>query len=246
MSEVIYGRNPILEAIRSGRSVEKLFVAEEIADPKITEIINLARNGCVAIEKVSKKKLVELAGTAHAQGVVALIRSQPYASLEEILSRSTELNEPLLVTLLDGIEDPHNLGAIIRSAEGAGLHGVVVPKRRSAGLSSTVAKTSAGASNYVLTAQVSNLNYTIDKLKQQNIWVVGAEQTAKQSYIDADLSGPVAIVIGAEGRGLHRLVRERCDFLVSIPMYGRMNSLNASVAAALLFFEARRQRQLKL
>ena len=136
--------------------------------------------------------------------------------------------------------------AIIRSADGAGVHGIILPKKRSVSLTSTVAKTSAGASNFVLTAQVSNLNYTIDTLKKKNIWIAGTDQNASQSFTEADLSGPLAIVIGAEGRGMHRLVKENCDFLVSIPMFGKMNSLNASVAAALLFFEARRQRQRKL
>ncbi len=245
MPEIIYGRNPVIEAIRAGKSVEKVLIAEEIKGQIITEITALARRNNVSVERISKQKLGEQAKNFNTQGVIAFIKSQSYASIEDILNKSKELNEPPLLALLDGIEDPHNLGAIIRSAEGAGLHGIILPKKRSAGLTSTVTKTSAGASNYVLTAQVSNLNYTIDNLKKNNVWIAGADQNAAQHFTEVDLSGPLAIVIGAEGRGIHRLVKENCDFLVSIPMFGKMNSLNASVAAALLFFEARRQRKLK-
>ncbi len=245
MSEIIYGRNPIIEAIRAGISIEKILIAEEIKGQVISEIISLAKKSGVQIERVSKQKLGERTNNFKTQGVVAFIKAESYASLEDILLKSEELDEPPLLALLDGIEDPQNLGAIIRSADGAGLHGIILPKRRSASLTSTVAKTSAGASSYVLTAQVSNLNYTIDALKKKNIWIAGTDQNANQSFTEADLTGPLAIVIGAEGQGMHRLVKENCDFLVSVPMFGKMNSLNASVAAALLFFEARRQRQLK-
>ena len=244
MPEIIYGRNPVIEALRAGKSVEKIFIAEGIKGQIISEIAVLAKRNGVPVERVSRQKLSDRADNSNTQGVVAFFKSQSYASLEDIFSKCGELNEPPLVALLDGIEDPHNLGAIIRSADGAGLHGIILPKKRSAGLTSTVVKTSAGASNYVLTVQVSNLNYTIETLKKKNIWIAGTDQNAGQSFTEADLSGPLAIVIGAEGRGMHRLIKENCDFLVSIPMFGKMNSLNASVAAALLFFEARRQRQL--
>ncbi len=245
MPEIIYGRNPVIEAIRAGKSVEKILIAEEIKGQIISEITALARRNNVSVERISKQKLWEQAKNVNTQGVVAVITSQSYASVEDILNKSKELNEPPLLALLDGIEDPHNLGAIIRSADGAGLHGIVLPKRRSADLTATVAKISAGASNYVLTAQVSNLSYTIDNLKKKHVWIVGTDRNAEQNFTEADLSGPLAIVIGAEGRGIHRLIKEKCDFLVNIPMFGKMNSLNASVAAALLFFEARRQRQPK-
>ena len=246
MPEIIYGRKPVIEAIRAGKSIEKILIAVEIKSQVISEITALARKNNVSVERISKQKLGEQAKNFNTQGVIAVIKSQSYASIEDILNKSKELNEPPLLALLDGIEDPQNLGAIIRSAEGAGLHGIILPKRRSAGLTSTVVKTSAGASNYVLTAQVSNLNYTIDSLKKNNVWIAGTDQNADQYFTEVDLSGPLAIVIGAEGSGIHRLVKENCDFLVSIPMFGKMNSLNASVAAALLFFEARRQRQLKM
>jgi len=227
MSEIIYGRNPVIEALGSGKMVEKILIAEEIKGQIISEITALARRNNVTVERISKQKLGERAKNFNTQGIIAFVKSHSYASVEEILNTSKELNEPPLLALLDGIEDPHNLGAIIRSADGAGLHGIILPKRRSVSLTSTVAKTSAGASNFVLTALVSNLNYTIDTLKKKNIWVAGTDQNAGQSFTEADLSGPLAIVIGAEGRGIHRLVKENCDFLVSIPMFGKMNSLNA-------------------
>ncbi|MFQ5708088.1 MAG: 23S rRNA (guanosine(2251)-2'-O)-methyltransferase RlmB [bacterium] len=242
MTHIIHGRNPILEAFRAGHKIEKILVAVEVKGPRLKEILNLAHKNNVPVENISKKVLNQLSGTAKAQGVAAIVAMQSLATVEAILQKSRQLNEPPLLALLDGIEDPHNFGAILRSADGAGIHGVVVPKRRSVGLTPTVTRTSAGASAHVLVAQVSNLNYTIDQLKAQNIWIVGADQDAKQEYSVADFSGPLAITIGAEGRGLHRLAKEKCDFLVRIPMFGKINSLNASVAAALLFFEARRQR----
>ncbi|MFQ5863878.1 MAG: 23S rRNA (guanosine(2251)-2'-O)-methyltransferase RlmB [bacterium] len=243
MPEIIYGRNSVLEALRAGQKIEKILIAAEVKGPKIFEILNQAKKHRVPIDKAPKKILDQVAGTQKSQGVVALVPSQPFATVEDILSRSQQLNEPPLLALLDGIEDPHNFGAILRAADGARVHGVILPKRRSVGLTSTVAKTSAGASAHVLIAQVSNLNYTIEQLKSKNIWIAGADQNADQIYYEAELSGPLGLVIGAEGHGLHRLVKEKCDFLVKIPMYGKINSLNASVAAALLFFEARRQRK---
>jgi 23S rRNA (guanosine2251-2'-O)-methyltransferase len=243
MPEIIYGRNPVLEALRAGQNFEKILIAAEVRGAKISEILSQAKKNRVPLQKVPKKILNEVAGTQKSQGVVAIVLSQSYATVDDIVRRSQQLNQPPFLALLDGIEDPHNLGAILRAADGAGVHGVILPKRRSVGLTATVAKTSAGASAHVLTALVSNINYTIDQLKAKNIWIVGADQNATQDYYDADLSGPLGIVIGAEGRGLRHLVKEKCDFLVKIPMYGKLNSLNASVAAALLFFEVRRQRR---
>lgn len=245
MSETIYGRNSILEALRAGRQIDKIFIHSDLRHPRLSEISNLARKNRVRIQKVSKAKLLELAGQTNTQGVVAFVQAARYATVEDILNKSEKLHEPPLLAILDGIEDPHNLGAILRSADGAGFHGVILPKRRSVGLTTTVAKTSAGASAHILTAQVANLNYIIEELKRKNIWFIGADQSAEQNYTDVDLTGPLGVVIGGEGKGLHRLVRENCDFLVKIPMYGKVNSLNASVAAALLFFEIRRQRGLK-
>lgn len=242
MPEMIFGQNPVMEALRTSLLIEKIWVVEKTGGAKINEIISSAEKRGIQIHYVSRKRLGELTGGAKTQGVLAFVQSRSYSTVDAILAKSRHLKEAPLVALLDGIEDPHNLGAILRAADGAGVHGVILPKRRSVGLTSTVAKTSAGASLHVSTAQVSNLNYTLEKLRAENIWILGADQNADQVYYDADLSVPLGIVIGAEGRGLHRLVREKCDFLVRIPMYGAVNSLNASVAAALLFFEARRQR----
>ncbi len=246
MPEIIYGIHPVLETIRAGRSIDKIIVAQETTGTTITIIVSLAKNNRVPVEFMPKKALTELARTTKTQGILAIVKSQPYATVEDILVRSAQQNELPLIALLDGIEDPHNLGAIIRAADGAGVHGVILPKRRSVGVTPTVVKTSAGAATHVLTAMVSNLNYILEELKSKNIWVVGAEQNVEQTFHEADLSGALGIVIGAEGQGLHRLIKEKCDFMVKIPMYGKVNSLNASVAAALLFFEARRQRELNI
>lgn len=244
MPEIIYGHHPIYEALRASQSVEKILLAKSAATPKINKIILLAKKKNIPIEQVSKRVLEQIAGGGKTQGLVALVSAANYATMDAILNRSNQQQEAPFVALLDGIEDPHNLGAILRSADGAGVHGVILQKRRSVGITSTVSKTSAGATAHVLTAQVSNLNYTIDELKNRNIWIVGADQEAERSFTESDLTGALGVVIGGEGHGLHRLVKEKCDFLVKIPMYGRVNSLNASVAAALLFFEVRRQRQL--
>ncbi len=246
MANIIYGRNPVFEALKAGWKFEKIVIAEHAEGHKIYEILALAGKLGIYVQQVSSKKLMEIAKQANSQGVLAYVHSQVYANPEDILQRCQQLNEPPFLALLDGVEDPHNLGAIVRTADGAGLHGIILPKRRSAGLTSTVAKTSAGASAHVLIVQVTNLSYTMDELKERNVWLVGADQNADQIYYEADLSGALGIVIGAEGSGLHRLVKEKCDFLVKIPMYGKLNSLNVSVAAALIFFEARKQRELTI
>ncbi len=246
MSEIIYGRKPVLEVLRSGKKIEKILIDKNLSRSKINEILTQAKKLQIPVEKISAKLLFKITGIEKNQGVAAIIPSFEYASLSDILAISVKRQEPHFLALLDGIEDPHNLGAIIRSAEGAGVHGIIIPERRAVGLTATVAKTSAGALAYVPVAQVSNLNYTIDSLKKQNIWIIGADQNAQQIYYEADFTLPLGIVIGSEGKGLHRLVKEKCDFLVKIPMYGQVNSLNASVAAALLFFEVRRQRSLKI
>lgn len=245
MSEIIYGRKPIIEALRSRLQVESILVLRSVKEAAVAELVSLARKSGVAIRRVSREELGQLTGGSANQGIAAILSGHKYYDIEDILKRSEALNEPPFVALLDGIQDPHNLGAILRNADGAGVHGVVLTKKRSAGITGTVAKTSAGASAHVLTAQVSNLNYTIDALKEKGIWFVGADQDGDQLYTEADLHGPIGIVVGSEGAGLHRLVREKCDFLVRIPMYGHVASLNASVAAGLLFFEVRRQRGLQ-
>jgi 23S rRNA (guanosine2251-2'-O)-methyltransferase len=242
MAEIIYGRNPVLEALKARLKFEKILIAENQNDTRISEIESRAAGAGVFVQRVPPKRLAELAGNANSQGVIAFVHAQSYATVEEILQKSSAAGEPPLLALLDGLEDPHNLGAIIRAADGAGLHGLILPKRRSVGLTGAVAKTSAGAVAHMQVAQVSNLSQCIDQLKQRNIWIVGADESAEKPYYEADLSGALGIVVGGEGEGLHRLVREKCDFLVKIPMYGSVNSLNAAVAAAVIFFEARRQR----
>lgn len=242
MSDIICGRNPVMEALRAHFKIQKILIAANLQHPRLAEIERLARQNDVPVQRAPKENLANLSGEVRTQGVVALVGSQPYATVQQILEHSQKLGGPPLVALLDGIEDPHNFGAILRSADAAGCHGVVVPKRRSAALTATVAKTSAGAMAHVPVARVANLNAAIDELKRRDIWIVGATQEAEKIYTETDLTGALGIVIGSEGKGLHRLVQEKCDFLVKIPMCGKVNSLNASVAAALLFFEVRRQR----
>lgn len=242
MVEMIYGRNPILEALKARQKFDKIMIAENLEGERIAEILARAKSFGVFVQRVPPKKIAAMASGAATQGVIGFVHTQTYAAVEDILARSQELREPPLLALLDGLQDPQNLGAVLRAADGAGVHGVILPKRRSAGLTGAVAKTSAGAVAHVLVAQATNLNQCIDQLKAKNIWMVGADQSAAQAYYDADLSGAVGIVIGGEEKGLHRLVKEKCDFLVRIPMFGKVNSLNAAVAAAVIFFEARRQR----
>lgn len=241
MAELIYGRNPVFELLNSGLQLEKLFLAET-GDSRQRELAALAKKGRIGIERVSKNRLTEIVGHEKHQGVAAMMVLPGFVTTEDMLALAKSRNEPPMIALLDGIEDPHNFGAILRSADGAGFHGVVITKKRSVGLTPTVIKTSAGAAMYVKIAQVTNLSRTIDVLKKQGIWLIGTDGAAQMNYTEVELTGPVGIVIGAEGKGLHRLVREKCDFLVKISMFGKIDSLNASVAAALLFFETRRQR----
>ena len=246
MSEIIYGSQPVIEALRARLKIKNIIIARELKSTNVQKIISLASEQDLPIEFVSKKQLTDKTKNVKNQGIAALVEPVILSKMEDVCTRSKQLNEPPFIALLDGIQDPHNLGAIIRSVDGAGLHGVILPKRRSVGMTSTVVKTSAGAAAHVLVVQVSNLNYTMEQLKKENIWIVGADEHAEQIYYEADLSGALGLVIGTEGKGLHRLVKEKCDYLVRIPMLGKVNSLNASVAAALLFFEARKQRQLKI
>lgn len=243
MPEIIYGRNPVVEALRAKQPILQLYVLKGVKDQRLSEIEVRAARLKVPVSRVEKAKLLELASVEKTQGVVALLARGQETTLADLFAKARQKNEAPLIALLDGIEDPHNLGAILRSADAAGVHGVVLPRRRSASVGATVAKTSAGASAHVLRVSVSNMSSTIEQLKKTgNIWFVGADQTAEKKYTEIDLTGPTGLVIGGEGKGLHRLVRDKCDFLARIPMVGKVNSLNASVAAALLFFEARRQR----
>lgn len=240
MTEHLEGRNPVLEALKSGRTINKILVAKGEKHGSIREILKLANNKGLIVQEVDKKKLDSLAQSGSHQGVLALVAPQAYVEIEDILQKAEEKGEPPFLILLDGIEDPHNLGSILRSADGAGAHGVVIPERRAAALTAIVGKTSAGAIEYIPVARVTNMAQTIENLKEKGLWVVGAHMDG-ESYTSANLTGPLAIVVGGEGKGLGRLVKEKCDFLVSIPMKGKVSSLNAAVAASLLMYEVVRQ-----
>ena len=238
---IIYGRNPVKEAYRAGKTIEKLYLPKGAPDPVLSPIYKMAKEKRTVISYVDKFTMDKLSEGGNHQGVLAQITDFDYCAVEDILARAKEKEEDLLVVLLDGITDPHNLGAIIRSAHCAGAHGVIIPKRGSAGLNPACVKAAAGATEYVKTARVTNLSQTIEEIKQKNVWVYAADMGG-QSIYEADLSGPLALVIGSEGEGVSRLVRETCDGALSIPMKGRIDSLNASVAAGIMLFEAARHR----
>ena len=244
MSEQIEGRNAVLEAFRSGKCVDKLFILDGCQDGPVRTIAREARKTDTIINYVSKERLDQLSETRAHQGVIAQVAAYEYSTVDEILARAEEKGEAPFLILLDNVEDPHNLGAIIRTANLAGAHGVIIPKRRAVGLTSTVAKTSAGAINYTPVAKVTNIVRTIEELKEKGIWFVCADMGGEIMY-DLDLTGPMGLVIGNEGEGVSRLVREACDFTAFIPMKGDIDSLNASVAAGVLAYEIVRQRLVK-
>lgn len=237
----IEGRNAVLEAFRSGKTIDRLFVLDGCKDGPVQTIVREARKHDTIIQFVAKERLDQLSGTGHHQGVIAYAAAYEYAQVEDMLKAAEEKGEPPFLFLLDGIEDPHNLGAIIRTANLAGAHGVIIPKRRAVGLTATVAKTSAGALNYTPVAKVTNLGATIDELKKQGLWFVCADMGGEVMY-RLNLKGPIGLVIGNEGDGVSRLVKEKCDMVASIPMKGDIDSLNASVAAGVLAYEIVRQR----
>lgn len=238
---VIEGRNAVLEAFRSGRTIDKLFVQEGCQDGPVRTIVREAKKHDTILNFVRKERLDHLSETGKHQGVIAYAAAYDYSSVEDMLKLAEERGEDPFLIILDNIEDPHNLGAIIRTANIAGAHGVIIPKRRAAGLTATVAKTSAGALNYTPVAKVTNLVKTMEELKKKGIWFVCADMEGQQMY-DLNLTGPVGLVIGSEGEGVGRLVKENCDFTASIPMKGEITSLNASVAAGVLAYEIVRQR----
>ena len=244
MSEQIEGRNAVLEAFRSGKCVDKLFILDGCQDGPVRTIAREARKTDTIINYVSKERLDQLSETHAHQGVIAQVAAYDYSTVDEILARAEEKGEAPFLIILDNVEDPHNLGAIIRTANLAGAHGVIIPKRRAVGLTSTVAKTSAGAINYTPVSKVTNIVRTIEELKEKGIWFVCADMGGETMY-DLDLTGPMGLVIGNEGEGVSRLVREACDFTASIPMKGDIDSLNASVAAGVLAYEIVRQRLAK-
>ncbi|MCI8504763.1 MAG: 23S rRNA (guanosine(2251)-2'-O)-methyltransferase RlmB [Lachnospiraceae bacterium] len=238
---VIEGRNAVLEALRSGKTIDRLFLLKGCQDGPLLSIARMARKQDTLIQYVPKTRLDQLSDGGKHQGVIAYGAVYAYASLEDMLALAKEKGEPPFLFLLDGIEDPHNLGAIIRTANLAGAHGVIIPKRRAAGLTAVVAKTSAGALNYTPVAKVTNLTMVMEELKKEGMWFVCADMDGALMY-DLDLKGPLGIVIGNEGEGVSRLVKERCDMTAAIPMKGDIDSLNASVAAGVLAYEAVRQR----
>ena len=240
--DMVAGRNAVMEALKGSRSVNKLMIANGSTEGSIKEIIAVAKEKGVNIQYWDRSKLDSIARGIRHQGVLAQVAPVQYAELEDILQVAKDRNEPPFIVLLDELEDPHNLGAILRTADAAGVHGVLIPKRRSCPLSATVAKTSAGAVEHVPVARVGNLVQTIKKLKQEGLWVAAADMDGKD-YYDTDLTGPLLLIIGSEGQGVGRLVKEQCDFVVRIPMVGKINSLNASVAGSILMYEAMKQRR---
>ena len=244
MSEQIEGRNAVLEAFRSGKCVDKLFILDGCQDGPVRTIAREARKTDTIINYVSKERLDQLSETHAHQGVIAQVAAYDYSTVDEILTRAEEKGEAPFLIILDNVEDPHNLGAIIRTANLAGAHGVIIPKRRAVGLTSTVAKTSAGAINYTPVAKVTNIVRTIEELKEKGIWFVCADMGGESMY-KLNLTGPIGLVIGNEGEGVSRLVKETCDFVASIPMKGDIDSLNASVATGVLAYEIVRQRLAK-
>lgn len=244
--DIIYGRNPVIEALRIGTTtIDKLMIQEGLHHPQIKEIIRLSKENGVLYRFVDKRKLDTLCEGENHQGVVASIAAHSYAEVADILAVAKEKNQPPFVVILDGITDPHNFGSIIRTANAAGAHGIIIPKNRSVSLNATVSKVAAGAVEYTPVARVTNLPQTLEKLKKEGLWIVGTDLLGTQSHSKCPLTGPLGIVIGSEGEGMSRLVREACDFLVKIPMIGRIESLNASVAAGVLLYEAVRQKQEK-
>lgn len=241
-NDIIEGRNAVQEALRAGRAIDKLYIARGDSDRALGHIAGLARERGITVSACDRRKLDAMSVTKAHQGVIAVCALREYASLDDILSVAEERGEPPFVIVCDEISDPHNLGAIIRSAECVGAHGVIIPKHRSAGLTAVVGKTSAGAAEHMAVARVPSIAAALDELKRRGLWVYGAAAEGSSGMWQTELTGPIALVIGSEGEGLGRLVRERCDFLVSIPLRGRVSSLNASTAAAVLMYEILRQR----
>jgi RNA methyltransferase, trmH family, group 3 len=240
---IIEGRNAVIEALRAGTAIDKIYLAKGETDKTLGHIASRAREAGVVVVEADRRKLDAMSRTHSHQGVIALAAVREYVSVQSILDAAAAKGEPPLLVVCDEISDPHNLGAILRTAECAGAHGLIIPKRRSAGLTAIVGKTSAGAVSYLPVARVANLTSVLKDLKKQGVWIFGTAAGASTDLYSADLKGPAAIVIGSEGDGMSRLVAENCDFLVSIPMKGHISSLNASAAAAILLYEAVRQRR---
>ena len=240
-NNIICGRNPVLEAVRSGREIDRLYVAHGATGGTVSAIIAKCSAKGILIKEISPQKLDYYCGCANHQGVAVMFASQEYSTVDDILKTAEERNEKPFIIICDEIEDPHNLGAIIRTAEACGVHGIIIPKRRSASLNATVAKTAAGALEYMKVARVTNIANTIDDLKEKGVWIFGADMDG-QPYTELDYDTPCAIVIGNEGKGIGALTAKKCDVIISLPMKGKINSLNASVAAGALMYEVVRKR----
>lgn len=242
MEEIIYGKNPILEALRGDRELNKIWIAEGSKPQAVQAIYDEAKLRGIIVTQVPRTKLDQIADTKNHQGVVAFVAAYEYVQYEDLLTRAGKDGKVPFLLMLDGIEDPHNLGSILRTADATGVDGVIIPKRRATGLTQVVAKSSAGAIEHVPVARVTNLATTIDDLKEKGYWVFGTDATAKLDYRRADYKIPTVLVIGSEGKGISRLIRDKCDFLIHLPMVGKVTSLNASVAASLMMYEVLRQR----
>lgn len=236
------GRNAVWEALKSGRTVDKLFILKGEREGSLQRIFAAAREKNIVISEVERSRLDAMSDTHAHQGVIAQCAAREYCTVEHILDVARQRGESPFVIICDEINDPHNLGALIRTADGAGAHGVIIPKRRSVGLTSVVAKSAAGAVEHANIARVTNLGAAIDQLKKEGLWIFGADMDGSSNYYDADLTGPIALVVGSEGFGIGQLVRKKCDFLVKLPMLGEITSLNASVAGGILMYEIVRQR----
>lgn len=242
MDDIIFGRGPVLEALKNSHPIEKIIIKNGPYAKSLIPVIDLAKKNNIIIQQADGARLDKMADGENHQGVIAMVAAYKYATVDDILKKAEDRGESPFVIICDKITDPHNLGAIIRTANCVGAHGVIIPKHESAGINSVVMKTSVGAVEYTPVAKVTNLAMTIDELKDKGFWVTAADMDGDMMY-DIDLKGSIAIVVGSEGKGVSRLVREKCDFIASIPMYGEINSLNASVAASVLMYEALRQRK---
>jgi len=242
-ANIIAGRNPVMEALRAGTIIEKVVILAGVKGNVIEKIRTMAKRNRVPCVEVGKQKFRDLVSDTTTQGVVAIVGTKAYVELEDILKVAEDRNEKAFVLILDEIEDPQNLGALIRTAECAGVHGAVIPKHHAASVNQTVAKTSAGASEHLPVAKVTNIVNTMEELKEKGLWIIGTDSEATQSYSEIDYTMPIAVIVGNEGKGIRQLVKERCDFLVKIPIYGKVESLNASVAGALVMYEAVRKRR---
>ena len=238
---LLFGRNAVMEALKGNREIDKILIQKGEKEGSVIKIISSAKAKGIVVLEVEKSKLDEMTGREKHQGVVAYVAAHEYVSVEEILEEAAQKGEQPFVLLLDNIQDPHNLGAIIRTAHNAGVHGIIIPKRRAVGLTGTVAKSSAGALEYMKVAKVSNIVQTIRELKEKGLWIACADMDGKTLY-EENLTGPIGIVVGSEGEGVSKLTKENCDYVVSVPMYGQVTSLNASVAASLMVYEVVRQR----